>query len=214
MRKYVFLGMAGSGKSEAAIHFALKLSQMKENPIHFFDMDQTKSVFRSRELKQVMEKNHIIVHSGEQLLDSPVVPHAVCGVLEDERNVIVFDVGGNTAGAITMGQYSIYINQEDTAIYFMINCYRPFVKDKDDLQKNIEEIKLSAGVSKVQLISNPNYGMHTSLDDVINGNQIIKGLSEKVKVPIAFLCVPEWLYDEIPPNIDINVLKITPHIKF
>ncbi|MCQ1531165.1 nucleoside/nucleotide kinase family protein [Lutispora saccharofermentans] len=213
MRKYVFLGMAGSGKSEVAIHFALKLSRDKENPVHFFDMDQTKSVFRSRELKQFLEKNHIIVHSGEQLLDAPVVPHAVREILEDESNVIVFDVGGNAAGAITMGQYSGYINQDDTAVYFMINCYRPFVKGENDLKISIEEIKLSAGVSKLQLISNPNYGMYTSLDEVINGSKIIQGLSEKVNIPIAFLCVPDWLYDEVSQKAEAKILKITPYIK-
>ena len=44
----VFLGEAGCGKSELAVHWALALvSQGRE--VHFFDLDQTKPLMRSRD---------------------------------------------------------------------------------------------------------------------------------------------------------------------
>lgn len=41
-KNFVFVGEAGSGKSEIAINFAHLLLEQSEKEIHFFDMDMTK----------------------------------------------------------------------------------------------------------------------------------------------------------------------------
>ena len=49
-KNFVLLGESGSGKSEIAVNLACVLS--KQSPdgkeVHFFDLDQTKPLFRSR----------------------------------------------------------------------------------------------------------------------------------------------------------------------
>lgn len=51
----VFLGEAGCGKSELAVHLALELArQVRE--VHFFDLDQTKPLMRSRDAEGLLEK--------------------------------------------------------------------------------------------------------------------------------------------------------------
>lgn len=47
-RAAVFLGEAGCGKSELAVHLALSLAG-KGREVHFFDLDQTKPLMRSRD---------------------------------------------------------------------------------------------------------------------------------------------------------------------
>ncbi|NLA87780.1 MAG: hypothetical protein GX847_10990, partial [Clostridiales bacterium] len=42
----IFLGESGSGKSEISINFAMRLRGETDRIIHFFDMDQTKPLFR------------------------------------------------------------------------------------------------------------------------------------------------------------------------
>ena len=37
----VFLGEAGSGKSEIALNFAQALAELGGKPVHFFDLDMT-----------------------------------------------------------------------------------------------------------------------------------------------------------------------------
>ena len=51
-KNFVFIGEAGSGKSEIAINFAVNLARIADRPVHFFDMDQTKPLFRSRDVKE------------------------------------------------------------------------------------------------------------------------------------------------------------------
>ena len=41
-KNFVFIGEAGSGKSEIAINFAINFTKIQDRPVHFFDMDQTK----------------------------------------------------------------------------------------------------------------------------------------------------------------------------
>ena len=47
-RKLVFLGEAGCGKSEIAVQLALELAA-QGRAVHFFDLDQTKPLMRSRD---------------------------------------------------------------------------------------------------------------------------------------------------------------------
>ena len=54
-KNFVFIGEAGSGKSEIAINFAVNLARIADRPVHFFDMDQTKPLFRSRDVKEKIE---------------------------------------------------------------------------------------------------------------------------------------------------------------
>ena len=53
---FVFLGEAGSGKSEIAINFAKALARTETRPVHFFDLDMTKPLFRSRDAGRELEQ--------------------------------------------------------------------------------------------------------------------------------------------------------------
>ena len=53
-RAAVFLGEAGCGKSELAVHLALSLAG-KGREVHFFDLDQTKPLMRSRDAAALLE---------------------------------------------------------------------------------------------------------------------------------------------------------------
>lgn len=61
----------GSGKSEISINFAKWLVQLQDKPVHFFDMDMTKPLFRSRDVEMQMEALGIICHHEKQFLDAP-----------------------------------------------------------------------------------------------------------------------------------------------
>ena len=70
-KNYVFLGEAGCGKSELAVNTAARLAKRGDLPVHFFDLDMTKPLFRSRELAGDLEKMGIAVHFQEQFMDAP-----------------------------------------------------------------------------------------------------------------------------------------------
>ena len=91
---FVFLGEAGSGKSEIAISFAKALARTETRPVHFFDLDMTKPLFRSRDAGAELEQAGITVHYQEQFMDAPTLVGGVAPMLRDEDSLVVLDVGG------------------------------------------------------------------------------------------------------------------------
>ena len=64
-KNFVFVGEAGCGKSEIALNFAMGMRKLTDKPIHFFDMDQTKPLFRSRDVRERLEAEGIAFNESE-----------------------------------------------------------------------------------------------------------------------------------------------------
>ena len=129
-KNYVFLGGAGSGKSELSINFALCLASEQEKPVHFFDLDMTKPLFRSRDQARVFEKSGVVCHFEEQFMDAPTQAGGVSPLLRDPNACTVLDVGGDYIGARAVGWYGPLLNRPDTAVLYVLNAYRPWMETR------------------------------------------------------------------------------------
>lgn len=49
-KNFVFIGEAGSGKSEIVLNIAHKLAEQTGKKVELFDLDQTKPLYRSRDM--------------------------------------------------------------------------------------------------------------------------------------------------------------------
>ena len=101
----VFLGEAGSGKSEIALNFAQALAELGGKPVHFFDLDMTKPLFRSRDRREALETLGVEVHYEAQFMDAPTLTGGVRQRLNDPHCCAVLDVGGDYIGARSIGGY-------------------------------------------------------------------------------------------------------------
>lgn len=119
---FVFVGEAGSGKSEISINFAKWLVQLQDKPVHFFDMDMTKPLFRSRDVEMQMEALGIICHHEKQFMDAPTVVGGVNRLLKDEDCYVVMDVGGDHIGARAIGGYAPKLNKDKLKSNKFIGC--------------------------------------------------------------------------------------------
>ena len=156
---YIFIGEAGSGKSEIALNAAVYLKHCQDKPVHFFDMDMTKPLFRSRDIAEQMEAEGITVHFEEQFMDAPTVTGGVNRLLKDSDCCVVMDVGGDHIGARSIGGFAPLINREETLVYYVLNSFRVWSGDMDHIDRTLGEI---LGVSHIErwrlhLISNPNF---------------------------------------------------------
>ena len=93
-KNFVFLGEAGSGKSELAVNFARQLARRTQREVHFFDLDMTKPLFRSRDAAGELEQAGVTVHFQEQFMDAPTLVGGVSPTLRDPGALAVMDVGG------------------------------------------------------------------------------------------------------------------------
>lgn len=206
---FIFLGEAGSGKSEVSINFAMLLKKIGNKPVHYFDMDMTKPLFRSRDVLDELEKAGIIFHHEEQFMDAPTIVGGVNLLLKNPDVYVVMDVGGDYIGARSIGGYAPKINQSGTIVYYVLNAYRPWSDNIDHIDETLGKI---LGVSHIELgklhmVNNPNNGLSTTKKEFLEGH---KRMSEIVNpyIAVEFACVKEELYDEVKDLTDVPLLPI------
>ena len=197
---FVFIGEAGSGKSEMAINFALLMGDLATKPVHLFDMDQTKPLFRSRDVSDYMEQKGIIVHSQVQVLDAPTLVPGIVENLRDPYTYTIMDIGGNATGARMIGQFSKQLNDENTMVFFVINTFRPWSMDALSINQTLYSISKASRIEHVHIISNPNLGLETTPEDVVAGNEKLKEMLGDA-LDIDYVCVLSELYDTVKEKI-------------
>jgi hypothetical protein len=195
---FIFVGEAGSGKSEIAINFARYLQELGQKKVHFFDLDMTKPLFRSRDIKTKMEDMGIVFHYEEQFMDAPTLTGGVIRLLKDEDCLVVMDVGGDYIGARSIGGFASAISQTNTCVYYVLNAYRPWSYDIDHVDHTLGSI---LGVSHIELgqihfINNPNTGHTTTAEEFLNGSKKMKEMVSPYQ-NIDFSCLREDLYEEV-----------------
>lgn len=214
-KNFVFLGEAGSGKSEIAINFALSLHQQGGKEVHLFDLDMTKPLFRSRDQEEALAAMGIRFHCEQQFMDAPTVTGGVTRLLREERCYTVLDVGGDYIGARSIGGYAPLLNDSRTAVYYVMNPFRPWSMTIDHIDRVLGE---TLGVSHVQLdhlklIGNPNLGIHTTREDVLDGIRTLTELVAPYK-PLDFFCVWEPLYEQVKGAVSAPLLPIRLYLTY
>ena len=59
---FVFIGEAGSGKSEIVLNVAHMLAAETGRKVDLFDLDQTKPLYRSRDMQEQFAKEGVQIH--------------------------------------------------------------------------------------------------------------------------------------------------------
>lgn len=206
---FVFLGEAGSGKSEIAISFAKMLTKPAQRSVHFFDLDMTKPLFRSRDAVRELEQSGVIVHYQEQFMDAPTLVGGVTPLLRDEGCLVVLDVGGDYIGARAIGGFAPQLNSLSTAVFYIINAYRPWSDTIEHIDGTLGKI---LGVSHVKLaqlslVANPNNGLTTTLEEVVEGYHRTEELVSSY-LPLSFACVREKLAEEAAKALPVPVFPL------
>ena len=206
---FVFLGEAGSGKSEIAISFAKALAKTGAGRVHFFDLDMTKPLFRSRDAGADLEQAGLVVHYQEQFMDAPTLVGGVGPLLRDEDSLVVLDVGGDHIGARAIGGFAPQLNRPSTAVFYVINAYRPWSDTIEHIDETLGKI---LGVSHVKLtqlflVANPNNGVSTTLDEVVEGFHKTDALVGEY-MPLTFACAREELAEAAARALPVPVLPL------
>lgn len=212
---FIFLGEAGSGKSEIAINFARYLAEIQEKSVHFFDMDMTKPLFRSRDVIDQVETLGITFHHEEQFYDAPTMVGGVNLLLKNQDAYVVMDVGGNDTGARAIGGYAPKINKDNTIVYYVLNAFRPWSTTIEAIDGTLSSI---LGISHVQLgqihmINNPNNGITTTAEEVIEGFRKMKELVSPY-MEADFSCVREELYDAVKEEIPGKLMPLKLYLTY
>lgn len=205
-KNFVLIGEAGSGKTEISLSLAVHMTKLTDRSVHLFDMDQTKPDFRARDAAAKLEREGVRLHYHEQVLDSPVVVTGVTEHLRDPEAYVLMDVGGGAHGAHMIGQFHAYLNRDDALVLYVLNPYRPWSGETEDIQETMRRVLGSARLSKITLLGNPNFGPHTTVGDVTAGMEKLRTLT--AGTPIDFVCALEPLCAELERKLPEPVIPI------
>ena len=198
-RHCVFLGASGSGKTELSVNFAV--SAAKSAAVSFFDMDQTKGLFRSRDLFDELAVNGVETVDTYNFQDAPIVPAGVQSRIRDENTLCIFDVGGNAAGAVMIGQYTGIMRPEDTDYFYVINPCRPLL-----YASRIDP-------SWIKLVSNPNMGRETTAALALEQHRRLEKLTERLGMKPVALCADAAYSAELAGEVDVPVLPLRLYLR-
>ncbi|HAK46940.1 MAG TPA: hypothetical protein DCO79_13620, partial [Spirochaeta sp.] len=127
-RVRIICGHYGSGKTEFAVNYAIRLAKEGGKPV-LADIDIINPYFRSRERTEELENLGVEVvasATSATALDVPAISAGIHSVFDDTSRDAVVDVGGNEAGVKVLNRFADHFrNSEEYELFFIINANRP-----------------------------------------------------------------------------------------
>ncbi|MDD4680362.1 MAG: hypothetical protein PHP79_05670 [Clostridia bacterium] len=214
-RLILFTGHFGSGKTEIAVNYAIKSANSGHKTI-LVDLDIVNPFFRSTEVKGQLEAQGVKLISpnfAATTVDVPSLPAELYSVFADKSAKVIFDVGGDEVGAKALGQYFSHFQREPYKMYYVINIKRPMSAAKEDILDMMREIQVKSRLKVTDLINNTNLSYETTICDIIDGNDLIKEVSQSVNIPISYITGLKELLVQLPEDLEGELLPISIYMK-
>ena len=202
MKKVIILiGSYCSGKTETAINMAISASEAGKRTL-VVDLDRINDYFRmSDQIPMLTEKRVNIV--SPTFVGSGVtqtnMPAAVASAFDQDWDLVVFDVGGDQAGALSLARYHTdfaALPAGSLEVYDIVNVFRPSCETPEKILKLKGELEDFARQEVTGFVNNSNLLTYASADDLRHGYDILRETSDKSGIPIAHTTGRKKFLDE------------------
>ena len=209
-RVTLFCGHYGSGKTNIAVNYALRLAREGKKTA-LADIDIVNPYFRSADSRAELEEAGVEVVAlpfANTNVDLPSLPPEIYGLVERRDVYAVMDIGGDDRGAYALGRYVPYILEEnDYEMIFVVNFYRPLTPDAASALEVMREIEGACGIAFTAIVNNSNLGAETSAADVEAAFTKADELSRAAGLPVLFTSYDERL-DPAPECLSPFPMKL------
>lgn len=199
-RIILFAGHYGSGKTNIAVNYAIKLKE-RGFPVLIADLDIVNPYFRTKDSeKELAEKGIELICSefANTNLDIPSLPKDMYRVVNDKKFRAVMDIGGDDAGAIALGRFAPFISEEnDYEMIFVANFFRPLTRKAEEAFEVMKEIEAASSLKFTAIVNNSNLGEATDENDVISTFSETERLAELSGLPVMFTSCEKKLYKKL-----------------
>ena len=216
----IITGHYGSGKTEFAINYCLKLKAGHEKTA-LIDLDIANPYFRSREKQKMLEGEGVSVYSNtfgyDITADFPAISAAIRAPLEDGGTYAVIDAGGDDSGARVLSQFRKYFGEESDML-FVVNANRPETKTLEGVAGHMASVTGETGLDISGIVNNTHLLSETGAKDIIKGYELCRSVSGSLGIPLLFSCCRSDLCDELEKEAsesgyDFNIFPLTIYMR-
>lgn len=193
----IICGHYGSGKTNIAVNMAISAAR-KGNKAVLVDLDMVNPYFRAQDSHEILKKYNIELISptfANTNVEVMAVPARVNSVFADKNLTVIFDVGGDDAGAIALGMYNAQFLADDTMMFCVINQRRPLTIDAEDSLEVIKEIENASRLKCECIINNTNLGDQSTFDIIEKSMAYAKEVQKKAGCKRLITTVKRDIYD-------------------
>ena len=206
MKKIIILiGNYGSGKTEIALNMAVNAAEKGQNTL-VIDLDKVNDYFRMSDRVELLTDRNINVVSptfAGAALTQTNMPAQVSSAFDGDWDLVVFDVGGDPAGALSLARYHQDFSALESGrleVYDIINTRRPMSGTPEGILKLKDEMEGFARQKVTGFVHNSNLQVRASADDLREGYETVKEASKLSGIPVVYTtgkkeCLDAFLAD-------------------
>jgi cellulose biosynthesis protein BcsQ len=207
MKKIIILiGNYGSGKTEIALNMAVRAAAEGKRT-QVIDLDKINDYFRMSDHVKLLDEKKINLVSptfaGAGLTQTNMSA-AVGSAFAQDWDLVVFDVGGDPAGAMSLARYHsdfAALEPGQLEVYDIINVRRPMSETPEKILKLKADMEGFARQTVTGFVHNSNLQAWASAQDLRDGYPVVKAASEMSGIPIVHTTglpayLDEFLRDE------------------
>lgn len=191
-------GHYGSGKTNLAVNLALDLRAGAYDTVTIVDLDVVNPYFRSSDYTEILAARGVSVVSPRfagTTLDAPALSPAIYSAFESE-GAVLFDVGGDDAGAMALGRFSEDIKALDNDLLYVVNKYRTLIATPRDAAGLLGEIEMASHLSATGVVNNSHLRTETTVETVLDSLEYAGETAALLELPLLFTTVPAGLERE------------------
>lgn len=184
------IGNYGSGKTELALNFAIEAA--KHGRTELLDIDMVNTYFRLTERGKISELREVRVVSPNFAcsgIETLSLPAEVQSAFAMDWDTVIFDAGGDAVGATALGRYHsdfAQLPEGSLEVLNVINVRRPLAGTVEKIIHLQEDLQNYSRLKITGMINNTNLAQMTTPEELRDGYEIIKQVSEITGVPVLY----------------------------
>jgi len=196
---FVLIGNFGSGKTELALNFAFRAA--KNGCTLLIDLDMVNTYFRLTERKKLIETAQIKLISPNYAMtnvEALSLPAETATAFDANWDTVIFDVGGDGAGATALGRYKTDFDVLDAGqleVLHVVNIRRPMSGTADKIIRLADILQNNSRLSLAGFINNTNLAHMTGPDELRDGYELLCEVSDKTGLPVLYTTGKKNLLD-------------------
>ena len=201
----VFSGHYGSGKTNIAVNYAIKLKE-KFDKVGIYDLDIVNPYFRTIDAQNTLKENGvelIVSPFAETNVDIPAMNSASYKMVHDKSQRAVVDLGGDDRGALALGRFwEEMVKEDDYEMIFVYNPYRPETRTLEGALEVKAEIERVAKIKFTAVVNNANLGKETTAENILFGEEKAKEFAKETGCKFLFTAVRQDLVEKVKDKIE------------